>query len=218
MDRTARRALPLALALLLLAAAPASASHRWSRYHWARASTAAPVPLTIDDTAVTGAWGVQSGAVVSDWNAFSGGVLTLTAGASGVDVTASSGDFGASGWLGIAEIQVDVKRHITTARVRLNDYYYGPGSAYAGSERTVYCQEVGHTFGLDHNRNGKRGGTPDDTCMNDGTLAYRSPNAHDAQMLQKIYDHGDGYSTADRTRASSSGWIVVDRVSALAFR
>ena len=57
----------------------------------------------------------------------------------------------------------------------------------------VLCQEVGHIEGLDHNRDGKRGGSPDDTCMNDGNHLgeYTTPNSHDTAQLASIYKHDD---------------------------
>ena len=46
----------------------------------------------------------------------------------------------------------------------------------------VACQEVGHTFGLDHNHNAT------DTCMNDWILtAGNQINEHDRYQLSLIY-------------------------------
>lgn len=202
------------LGLLLALAVPASASanHKWSKYHWARTDTSAPVPLTVDQTLVGGSWAPLNDTILGDWNAFSGGVLTVS-GPGGDDILAESANYGATGWLGLAQIRVDIRSHIVDARVKLNDYYYGPGSKYLGTERSVYCQEVGHTFGLGHNRNGKRGGTPDDSCMNDQAF-WPAPNSHDTAQLVSIYNHSDGYSTARHEHPSASGWITIDRVHA----
>ena len=58
------------------------------------------------------------------------------------------------------------------------------------------ARKFGHTFGLDHNREGATGGSPDDTCMNDQTrpLRYPSPNIHDTELLDAMYEHDHGSS------------------------
>jgi len=45
----------------------------------------------------------------------------------------------------------------------------------------VACQEIGHLFGLEHNR----GET--NTCMNDSILTAPQPNAHDQSLINSIY-------------------------------
>lgn len=79
--------------------------------------------------------------------------------------------------------------------------------------------EVGHIFGLGHNDEGRRGGLPDNTCMNEDRWEV-SPNSHDTQQLASIYNHGDGYSTS-KTRHAPTGQATIHRVPlsvAAAFR
>jgi hypothetical protein len=59
----------------------------------------------------------------------------------------------------------------------------------------VTCQEIGHTFGLDHqdeNFNNANLGTCMDYTMNPGS--NQQPNQHDYDDLKKIYAHTDGGS------------------------
>ena len=213
MSRLGLLASTATLALLLMASV-AQANHKWGKYHWARSSTDSPLALTVNHSNVGGTWQAYNGAVVADWNSFSGGTIDLSSGSASSNMTASSGNYGNNGWLGIARIWIDNKGHITSGAVELNDYYYGPGSPYAGTERQVYCQEVGHIFGLDHNRNGGHGGSPDDTCMNDRNLSFPSPNVHDTEQLSSIYGHdhsssrGGNRGKKPRRQGRSGGMVV----------
>ncbi len=49
--------------------------------------------------------------------------------------------------------------------------------------RHVACQEIGHTFGLNHNRDSST------TCMNDTILTAPFPNSHDVSSISALYDH-----------------------------
>jgi len=67
------------------------------------------------------------------------------------------------------------------------------------------CQEVGHTFGLDHqdeNRTNTNLGTcmdytndPSGTLGTNGTLSNVHPNQHDYDQLVTIYSHLDSTTT-----------------------
>lgn len=187
--------------------ASAAASHKWNKYHWARVS-GETIPMQLDTSAVTGPqWSAHTATVFDNWNAYAAPIFWLSSGAPPQTVTVEHGDYGANGWLGIAEIWPDRAGHIMRARVRFNDYYMNQ-SAYAGKHLHVYCHEVGHTLALGHNRNGKVGGTPDNTCMNDYDW-YETPNSHDTDQLRSIYDHRDKYSTSSVRPASGSGWVKI---------
>jgi hypothetical protein len=80
--------------------------------------------------------------------------------------------------------------------VKLNDYYFsGAGSSYAynnsAEQQHVVCQEVGHTFGLDHQ---SETGESLNTCMdyyhNTSSTDKQSthPNKGDYDELLCIYD------------------------------
>lgn len=68
------------------------------------------------------------------------------------------------------------------------------------------CQEVGHTFGLDHQDeifgNPNLGTCMDYTSDPDGPPSNEHPNAHDYEQLELIYTHLDSVTTVGQTIAS----------------
>jgi hypothetical protein len=90
--------------------------------------------------------------------------------------------------------------------VELNDYYFA-GSSYAYNNKAeqlhVICQEVGHTFGLDHQ---SETGESLNTCMDyyhntsDNDALSTHPNQGDYDELLCIYDPTYAHKTL-----SSSG-------------
>src|SRR5262249_41050276 len=106
-----------------------------------------------------------------------------------------------TGWLGVAQIWIDSSRHILHGTVKNNDFSFG--SSYHQYNNTaemqhVICQEVGHTFGLDHQ---STSGASLNTCMDyyHNTTASDTksthPNQHDYDELGIIYSHLDSYTT-----------------------
>ena len=75
----------------------------------------------------------------------------------------------------------------------------------------VICQEIGHTFGLDHQ---STDGSSLNTCMDyyhnmsDMDLLSTHPNQHDYDQLAKIYKHKDRFTTIGSAPAGSApaGW------------
>jgi hypothetical protein len=100
--------------------------------------------------------------------------------------------YGFNGWLGLAQIWVS-GLHITRGAVKLNDNYFETAAYNTGAWRNlVMCQEIGHTFGLDHqdeNFNNPNLGTCMDYTSNPEQNQY--PNTHDYQQLDAIYSHLD---------------------------
>jgi len=117
-----------------------------------------------------------------------------------------NGSYGNNGWLGVATIWLQSgSSHIVQGTVKVNDYYLGPGASYAYNntyEREhVMCQEVGHTFGLDHQ---DTSGASFGTCMDyyhSTNSTSTTPNAGDYDELLCIYDPAN----AGRTLTSGSG-------------
>ncbi|MGH7410905.1 MAG: hypothetical protein ACREJ6_07605 [Candidatus Methylomirabilis sp.] len=74
------------------------------------------------------------------------------------DVSMLDGNYGATGWWGLASIEGYTYDWwhwwcwclITHAHATFNNYYGGSAADIQG----VQCQEVGHTFGLDHSNTG----------------------------------------------------------------
>jgi hypothetical protein len=116
------------------------------------------------------------------------------------------------GWLGIASISITTGNHISSAYVKVNDTYFSQ-SQYntVAYRRLVMCQEVGHTFGLDHqdeNQTNPNLGTCMDYSNNPaGPPSNEHPNAHDFSQLQTIYSHVDSFNTP--TVAPSVGPALV---------
>jgi hypothetical protein len=104
--------------------------------------------------------------------------------------------YGNNGWLGVASIWAS-GNHITKATVKLNDTYFSSASYNTPAWRNlVSCQEVGHTFGLDHQDEGFDNanlGTCMDYTSNPSTNQH--PNQHDYDQLASIYSHLDSTST-----------------------
>ena len=206
----------LAIGVLLFGATVASADHAWSNYHFPSYNLS---PTVVDDTS-SSLYFVED--AVLEWSALSTDINpTLT--------TASKGDITVKEafspfWLGLARIFIDGD-HITKAEVKLNTRLLSNYSLAAADH--VLCQELGHVLGLGHNPTGAAGGTPDDSCMNGADLgAYPSPNGHDEDQLNLIYDgHSDGATEEEDSggggncppgnpnhkncQPSSGRWIVV---------
>ncbi len=171
-------------ALLLLAAATAvSADHSWNDYHWG--GDGATVSPTVVDNTDSDLYKVTDGVV--EWASLDTRIQpTMTESKGNITVKEAFSPF----WLGLARIFVE-DGHITKAEVKLNTRLLQNYGADAADH--VLCQELGHVLGLDHNRDGASGGSPDDSCMNDqATLgAFPAPNGHDTDQLAAIYGHTD---------------------------
>ena len=186
-------------------ATPALASHSWGNYHWAR--TANPFTLKLGDN-VSGVWDNYLNQVSADWRRSTVLDTTIVAGGTRPKpckatlgrVEVCNGTYGFNGWLGLAQIWVSNGGHIAKGVAKVNDSYFST-STYnnANAKRHVLCQEVGHTFGLDHQYAV--------SCMNDRDglfdSAYVSPNQHDFDQLQTIYSHLDSSSTVSSARAGN---------------
>ena len=210
--------LSLAAAIVLTGAlaSSADASHSWGGYHWAR--TANPFTISLGDN-VSSAWDSYLRQAARDWSADTAGNplnATVVAGSgkgrcksvSG-RVEVCSGSYGNNGWLGLATIWVDSNRHILRGTTKMNDYYYSlPKYNNATWRAMVVCQEVGHTFGLDHQ---DESGADFHTCMdyaNNPDADNTHPNRHDYEELAIIYSHVDATTTIGRAAGSLGAKLV----------
>ena len=219
------------VAAALAAFAPSATATPWinsttgNPYHWARTSN--PFTLKLGSN-VSSAWSPYLSGASTDWS--KNGSLTdyfgsftttnplrttvvagLTTGrkcrATSGRVEVCSEGYGRNGWLGLATIWASGD-HITQATVKLNDTYFGAGSPYNTPtwRAGVTCQEVGHTFGLDHQ---DESGANLHTCM-DYARAPDSwntrPNRFDYDTLVADYAHLDTTTTlADTTTSPGRG-------------
>jgi hypothetical protein len=212
----------LAVLLALATFSPAAqANHSWGKYHWARTSN--PFTLTLGDN-VSSTWDSYLGTTSTDWSASS--VLDTRVVPSQKDPTTcrpTSGRvevcnaaYGQNGWLGVAQIWIS-RRHIVAGTTKVNDTYFNT-TAYntPAWRRLVMCQEVGHTFGLDHQderfNNPNLGSCMDYTNDPDGGAGGASatdpsnehPNQHDYDQLVSIYTHTDKTTTVSPAGAAST--------------
>ena len=226
---TAATFLVTGIAALAFQASPA-ANHSWNGYHWGR--TANPFTVDLGDN-LTSNWKDFLNIASSDWSQSTVlNTVVVTGRAKPRNCRPTSGhvevcnaSYGSTGWLGVAQVWVSGS-HITQATVKVNDTYFST-STYNKPElrQMVMCQEVGHTFGLDHQdtnfNNGNLG-----TCMdytNDplGPPSNTDPNKHDYDELVAIYSHLDSSTTVGaiaRTGAPSaldhsSDWGQLMKVS-----
>lgn len=204
----------LAVAGLLAFAVPALANHSWSNYHWPRAEN--PLTLALGDN-VGAAWDAHLATASSDWSVSAALNTDVVAGGTSAKkgrntpknciptagrVEVCNAKYGANGWLGIAQVWITSDGHITQGTAKMNDTYFNTATYNSPAWRQlVVCQEVAHTFGLDHQDetfdNANLGTCMDYTNDPDGGAGGASagdpsnehPNAHDYAQLESIYAH-----------------------------
>ena len=205
------------------------ASNSWGNYHWAR--TTPQFALKLGDNLTTSLWKFELAQASNDWNsplafgATSSPLLTaITAGGSNKRCSMVSGTtqvcngkYGNNGWLGLASINLVEGSHIVQATAKMNDTYFSTATYNNPNERQhVICQEVAHTFGLDHQ---STDGSSLNTCMdyfsNTGVNATSTtstqPNAHDFDELNIIY--GSHMDTSTTLAASTSSTVATSDVT-----
>jgi len=196
--------LVLVLALAVFPTASASANHSWGNYHWARTSN--PFTLKLGDN-MSSSWDPYLATASSDWTRST--VLNTTIVAGGAKprncrptsgrVEVCNATYGNTGWLGIAQIWAS-GNHITQGTAKMNDTYFNtPTYNTPAWKQLVVCQEVAHTFGLDHQDenfdNPNLGTCMDYTSDPDGPPSNLHPNQHDYDQLVTIYSHLDSSTT-----------------------
>lgn len=181
-------------------AAPAIAGHSWSTYHWNRTSAKISPPVLM---ALSGAWLDYDDRVVQDWNKSiyidsamqtASGVNPKTCRAQSGKILVCNAKYGFNGWLGIASIWLS-GGHISQGTTKLNDSYFNTANYNKPAwRRMVFCQEVGHDYGLGHvneDFNDPNTGScmdyTNDPARDDGYGTNEYPNAHDYEELESIY-------------------------------
>lgn len=216
--------------VLLLGAAAAEANHSWGGYHWMRTSN--PFTLKLGDN-VSSAWDAYLSTASNDWSV--SGVLdtaivigtALRHRSPNLDCSPVSGTvqvcnkkYGKNGWLGLAQIWVS-GGHITQGTAKMNDTYFNTAKYNTRAWRNlVMCQEVAHTFGLDHQDenfdNANVGTCMDYTNAPAGGVvngfnygpSNEHPNAHDYEEIDLIYAHLDTTTTVSSARATGASTLA----------
>ena len=202
-------------------ASTALANHAWGTYHWAR--TTSSFVLRIGDN-VDNTWQSYLDTVSSQWSLsdvldtdiVDGGTNNTKGHKTPKNCVPTDGrvevcneSYGNTGWLGVAQIWVSGD-HIAQGMVKLNDSYFSSGIYNTPAWRQmVMCQEVGHTFGLDHQDEGLDNanlGTcmdyTDDPLRDDGVGGNLTPNAHDYDELSLVYARLDSFDSYDSSTGS----------------
>src|SRR5688572_1046403 len=190
-----KRVLILFLFLLLFCVFPSSvkADHAWGNYHWARQSN--PFTLKLGDN-LSSSWDPFLVTTSNDWTTSNVLNTVIASGLGGKNCKPTSGrvevcnkTYGNNGWLGIAQVWVS-GGHITQGTTKVNDTYFNRATYNTPAwKNLVLCQEVGHTFGLDH-QDENFDNTNIGTCMDytsdpDGPVSNEHPNQHDYEMLEQ---------------------------------
>lgn len=203
----------------------AQATHSWGGYHWAR--TTSQFTLKLGNNLTSTDWQSHLSQTSSDWNSGNSAVLTaiVTGGSNkrcsmvAGTTQVCNGSYGKNGWLGLASINITGGVHITQGSAKMNDSYFSSATYNNPNEREhVMCQEVAHTFGLDHQ---STDGSSQNSCMdyfsntgaNAGSTASTKPNAHDFAELNLIYAHLDSTTTVAAIAAAAlaaQGHVDVD--------
>lgn len=204
--RSSSLAAVLATCVSFVFPAVASASHSWGNYHWARQSN--PFTLKLGDN-LSSAWDPFLGTTSYDWSLSA--VLDTVVVAGGAKssrvcrptsgrVEVCNYTYGSNGWLGIAQIWASGD-HIAQGVVKVNDTYFSkPPYNTPAWKNLVMCQEVGHTFGLNH-QDENFSNVPLGTCMDYSSdpAPNQHPNAHDYEQLEIIYAHLDSTTSVGQT-------------------
>jgi len=222
MKKSSVRLLPGVCLAVALVVTPLLANHSWGGYHWAR--TTPQFTLKLGDN-MSSSWKPYLSKASSDWNSphtwgWNGAQPLLTAVVTGQSANkrcrmvagttqVCNGTYGFNGWLGLASINITGGEHITQGSAKMNDSYFNTSTYGNPNEKQhVVCQEIAHTFGLDHQ---DESGISLNTCMdyfsntgaNAGSTRSTTPNYHDFQELASIYNHLDGTTTVAASAASS---------------
>lgn len=206
----------LGVAAVATAALTANASHSWANYHWAR-TTSSFTLQTLNSTVnnSNAAWSTLLGLAAADWTVSTKLDLNVVPYANDSNarrkcsavlgkIRVCNQSYGQNGWLGLASININGD-HITQGTAKMNDSYGSYWTSNNGEDRHVMCQEVGHTFGLDHQ---STDGSSQNSCMDyykttDGVTSTK-PNQHDYDQLVTIYTHLDTSTTVGSAALASS--------------
>lgn len=199
---------------VFMAISPVMANHSWGSYHWARTSN--PFTLKLGDN-LSSSWDSYLATTSSDWSVSAVLDTVIVPGSTTArrcqpklgQVEVCNATYGKNGWLGIASVWASGD-HITQGTVKLNDSYFNTAKYNQPAwKNLVMCQEVGHTFGLDH-QDENFSNTPLGSCMDysNDPLPNQHPDQHDYDQLESIYSHLDNSTTVSQSNNGVSAQVL----------
>lgn len=129
---------------LVVANLGVASAHNWGSWHWNKTGSQIVIQSYIYGSTTSQAIAANQDA----WNKIS--ILYNYRVNYHTDVSVYDGNFGNTGWGGLASIESSSGSHITHAHARYNTYYPNSSAQIQG----IYCQEVFHTYGFDHSNTG----------------------------------------------------------------
>lgn len=166
----------------MLAASPALA-HNWGC--WIQPNRTIYVRNTASNSS-------QANAAINEWNADT--ILTLNKVSYHTEISVFDGNYGNTGWGGLASIESYSGCTILHGHATVNTYY----SYTSNGKRGVFCQEIGHLFGLDHSNDGG--------CMGGGY--FYSIDSYYTVVSHNISDIASKYASVP---AVTTGSELADR-------
>lgn len=158
-----------ACVLAALIGATAANAHNWGC--WRQPNRTVPAY-------VTAVLSSEANAAVSEWDTKT--ILSVPRVGSHTEISVFDGYYGNTGWAGIASIESYSGCNILHGHARVNRSYSYTSNGYRG----IFCQEVGHLFGLDHSNDGG--------CMGGGY--FYSINTYYTVVQHNINDIASKYS------------------------
>jgi len=175
--------------------------HSWSTHHWKNDE----FPLKYENITKNPQWDSAIKNSLCLWNHLDTTVKIEETSSAGAKVAIEQRR--SNRWLGLAQIYLS-EGHIIKGKVTMNPILLESSEYSPEAAQHVFCQELGHVYGLDH--------IVGNTCMNDcaGTAnkeewlaclndpANVGPNVHDEEQLNAIYSHDDSAPDAGVVDAS----------------
>lgn len=148
-------------AILLALNVAAASGHRWSDWHWHWNKHALAIIVESPN------YNPEIAAARTDWSTHTHLELIPATAHGSADVSVVAADYGDTGWAGLASVEAVGRNpgdncateqnscHVTHAHARYNIEAGGKRGVGKDSDvRGYFCQELGHTWGLDHSDNG----------------------------------------------------------------
>lgn len=155
--------LSAAAALLVLINIQYSQAHQWWKWHWDKSRLGVAI------------WNCVGEGNSARWDWDSNTDLSLPLRSTHTDISGDCNNYGNTGWFGLARIEnssFDFWHCFAWCRIEhahaLVNLYYSTVSTSWNRRRGVYCQEFGHSFGLDH--------TTTSDCMRSSAFVTTGPH------------------------------------------